>query len=110
MPRTNIARVQAARAGATVPAATAADVANGNQVDWDDYTTLLVTNTNGAATARNITFTPIKKVDGTVGAARVVSIPAGGVRLFGRYDFTDYGSPLQIDGAHAEVTILALRA
>jgi hypothetical protein len=110
MARTSITRVQASRAGTTVPAAVAADVANGNQVDWDERTTLLIKNTNASSTARTVTFTPRKTVDGQIGQTRVESIPAGETQLFGAFDFTDYGTPLQINGEHAEVTILALRA
>lgn len=110
MARTTIARVQASRAGTTVPAAVAADVANGNQVDWDERTVLFIKNTNASSTARTVTFTPRKLVDGQVGTVRTESIPAGETQLFGAYDFGDYGTPLQFSGDNAELTILALRA
>lgn len=110
MARTSITRIQASRAGTTVPAAVAADVVNGNQVDWDDRTTLLIKNTNAASTARTVTFTPRKTVDGQIGQVRSESIPAGETQLFGAFDFTDYGTPLQFNGDNAELTIQAFRA
>lgn len=109
MARTAITVTQASRAGAVLPTATAADVANGNSVAWDERTVLIVKNTNASSTSRNVSFTPRKTVDGTVGAARVEAIPAGETQVFGVYDLTDYGTPLQVDGSHAEVTILAVR-
>lgn len=109
MARTSLTAVQASRAGTTLPAATAGDVVNGNSVANDGRVVLVVKNTNGAATARTITFQTARSVDGLTAPTRQESIPAGETQVFGPFDPNDYGTTLNFDASNAEVTISAIR-
>lgn len=109
MPRTNIAATQASRAGTVLPAAAAGDVVNGNSTPNDGRVVLIVKNTNAASTARTITFTTVRSVDGLTNPVRSESIPAGETQVFGPFDPNDYGTTLAYNADHAELTINAIR-
>lgn len=109
MPRTNITPTQASRAGTVLPAATAGDVTNGNASANDGRVVLIVKNTNAASTARTITFTTVRSVDGLTAAVRSESIPAGETQVFGPFDPNDYGTVLGYNAEHAEVTVNVIR-
>jgi hypothetical protein len=109
MPRTALAPVQATRAGTVLPAATAGDVVNGNSVANDGRIALIVKNTNGAATARTVTFAFTKTVDGQAVTARSETIPAGETQVFGPFPPTDYGTTLAVNADNAELTVQVIR-
>jgi len=107
--RTSIAPVQASRAGTVLPAATAGDAVNGNQIANDGRVILIVKNTNGASTARTITFQTARSVDGLTAPTRQESIPAGETQVFGPFDPNDYGTTLAFNVDNAELTVQAIR-
>ena len=109
MPRTNIAATQASRAGTTLPTATAGDVTNGNYTANDGRVILIAKNTNGASTARTLTFQTVRSIDGLTNPTRQESIPAGETQVFGPFDPNDYGTTLAFDASNAEVTINVVR-
>lgn len=109
MPRTNINAVQASRSGTVLPAATAGDAVNGNSTANDGRVVLIVRNTNGASTARTITFQTTVSVDGLTAPVRSESIPAGETQIFGPFSPNDYGTTLAYNVDNAELTIQALR-
>ncbi|WP_338683921.1 hypothetical protein QD712_25775 [Streptomyces acidiscabies] len=109
MPRTAITATQATRAGTVLPAATAGDVVNGNQIANDGRIALIAKNTNGASTARTITFAFTKTVDGQTVTARAETIPAGETQVFGPFPPTDYGVTLAFNVDNAEITLQAVR-
>ena len=110
MPRTSITAAQASRAGTVLPAATAGDAVNGNAIANDGRTVLIVKNTNGAATARTITFQTAKPVvDDLTKPTRSETIPAGETQVFGPFPPTDYGTPLNFNVDNAELTVQAVR-
>jgi hypothetical protein len=110
MPRTTLTAIQATRAGAVLPAATAGDVTNGNQIANDGRVILIVKNTNAASTARTITFATVKSVDGLIAPTRSETLAAGETQVFGPFPATDYGSTLAINVDNAELTIQSVRA
>lgn len=109
MPRTNLAAVQASRAGTVLPAAVAGDVTNGNSTANDGRIILIAKNTNGTSTARTLTFQTVRSVDGLTNPTRQESIPAGETQVFGPFDPNDYGTTLAYDVSNAEVTLQAIR-
>ena len=109
MPRTNIAATQATRSGAVLPAATAGDAVNGNSTANDGRVVLIVRNTNGASTARTITFQTNVSVDGLTAPVRSETIPAGETQVFGPFSPNDYGNVLAYNVDNAELTVQALR-
>ena len=109
MARTALTATQASRAGTTLPAATAGDATNGNSVQNDGRVILIAKNTNGASTARTITFQTVRSVDGLTNPTRQESIPAGETQVFGPFPPTDYGTTLAFDVSNAEVTIQVVR-
>lgn len=109
MPRTSITAAQASRSGTVLPTAAAGDAVNGNSIANDGRTVLLVKNTNGAATARTITFTTAKSVDGLTAPVRSETIPAGETQVFGPFPPTDYGTTLAFNVDNAELTVQSIR-
>lgn len=107
MPRTSIAATQASRSGTVLPAATAGDAINGNAVQNDGRTVLIVNNTG--ASSRTITFHTTVKVDGLTGPVRSESIPAGETQVFGPFPPNDYGTTLGFNVDNAELTVQVLR-
>jgi len=110
VPRTSLTAAQASRAGTVLPAATAGDAVNGNSIANDGRVILIAKNTNGASTARTITFQTARSVvDDLSKPTRQESIPAGETQVFGPFPSTDYGTTLNFDVSNAEVTIQAVR-
>lgn len=107
MPRVAVPVTQSSRAGTVLPAATTGDATNNHSVANDGRAILMVKNTG--ASSRNITFLLTKTVDGLGVTSRVESIPAGETQLFGPFDPNDYGSTLNVDVAHAELVLNAIR-
>ncbi len=107
MPRTAIAVTESSKGGTTLPAPTAADVANGNSVVNDGKTLVLAS--NAGASTRTITITPTATVDGLAPANRTVSLAASASKLLGPYEVGNYGDVLQISGDHADVKFQPLR-
>ncbi len=66
-----------------------------------------VKNTNGASTARVVTFVIPGGRDGQAIVPRTKSIAAGKTFRLGPWPSADYGSQLLIDVDHAELTIVA---
>ena len=108
MPRTTLTAVQASRAGTTLPAATAGDAVNGNQINNDGRVILLVKNTNAATTTRTITFSTVVKIDGLTAPTRSEILPAGETQVFGPFPPNDYGHLLALNVDNAELTIQAV--
>jgi hypothetical protein len=109
MARTLIPVVDTSKAGTTMPAEVAADVANGNYVPNDGKTLVLARNANGASTARTVTITLVGTIDGFAPAARTISIPAGASKILGPYEVVNYGSQLQLSGDNAELKFTPIR-
>jgi hypothetical protein len=107
MPRVAVPVTQATRAGTVLPAATTGDPVNNHSVANDGRVALLVNNTG--ASSRDITFRATRTVDGLTAPTRIESVPAGETQLFGPFDPNDYGTTLQVDVAHAELTLNAIR-
>lgn len=108
MPRTALTAVQATRAGTTLPAATAGDAVNGNQIGNDGRLILIVKNTNAASTARTVTFQTTVSVDGLTAPVRSETLPAGETQVLGPFPPNDYGTTLAINVDNAELTIQAI--
>jgi hypothetical protein len=98
---------QASRDGMDMGTATVGDATNGHTVANDGKTGILVKNTG--ATARIVTFKLFKTVDGQAITPRAKSLPAGATYLFGPFPTDHYGAQLDIDVAHAELTLQAVR-
>lgn len=98
---------QAGRDGIDMGTPTTGDATNNHVVTNDGKTGILVKNTG--ATARIVTFKLFKTVDGQAIAPRTKSVPAGVTYLFGPFPVDQYGSQLEIDVAHAELTLQAVR-
>lgn len=107
MPRIAVPVTQSSRAGTVLPAATTGDATNNHSVANDGRTILEVNNTG--ASSRNITFILTATVDGLAVTSRVEAIPAGETQLFGPFDPNTYGTTLNFDVAHAELTMNAIR-
>lgn len=107
MPRVNVPVTQATRAGTTLPAAVTGDATNNHSVINDGKVAIIAKNTG--ATSRTVTFALTKQVDGLAVTARVETLAAGAEELFGPFSATDYGTTLNVDVAHAEVTLRAIR-
>lgn len=108
MARTAVPVSALSRAGVAPPSETDGDATNGNSVINDGQTFLLVRNSNGASTARTITFRPSAKVDGQ-SVTRAVSIDAAASRYFGPFPTGIYGRTLQVDVDNAELKLSAFR-
>lgn len=108
MPRTNINYTEPSKSGTLLPAATAADVSNGNSVANDGRVYAIVKNAN-VSTPRNLIVTPTATVDGLVPAARTSPIAASTSMLFGPWEVANYSTTLQLSGDNAtDVSILLL--
>lgn len=82
--------------------------ADGHYVVNSGKTKLLVRNSNGASTARTVTFLFSRTVDGQGVEDLAVAIPAGETWVFGPFDRNDYGSQLNIDVDNAELMLRAI--
>lgn len=109
MARVAVPVTQSSRAGTVLPAATTGDATNNHSVANDGRVILMVKNTNASSTARSITFLLTATVDGLAVTSRVESVPAGETQLFGPFDPNSYGSTLNVDVAHAELVLNAIR-
>lgn len=98
---------QASRDGIDMGTATTGDATNNHVVANDGKTGIIVKNTG--ATARVVTFKLFKTVDGQSITPRAKSIAAGATMLFGPFPTDHYGAQLEIDVAHAELTLQAVR-
>ncbi len=109
MARTLIPVVDTSKAGTTMPAEVAADVANGNYIPNDGKTLVLARNANGASVARTVTIALVGTIDGFAPAARTISVPAGASKILGPYEVANYGSQLLISGDNAELKFTPIR-
>jgi hypothetical protein len=100
MPRTNINFTDPSKAGTALPAAVAADVANGNVINNDGRVVVIASNAN-VSTIRNATVTPTATVDGLAAAARTSPIPASSSILLGPWEVGNYSTLLQLNGDNA---------
>jgi hypothetical protein len=98
---------QAVRAGVVLPTATTGDATNNHAVTNDGRVALIVKNT-GAST-RTVTFYTTKVIDGLTPPTRAETVAAGEEQLFGPFDATVYGTTLNVDVTHAELTLRAIR-
>lgn len=96
------------RAGVAPPSETNGDATNNHSVVNDGATFLLVRNSNGASTARTVTFRPTSTVDGQ-SVTRAVSIAAAASRYFGPFPTGIYGRSLLVDVDNAELKLSAFR-
>ncbi len=108
MPRTALAITDSSKAGTTLPAVTAADVANGNSVVHDGRSVLIIAS-NAGASPRTVTITPSVTVDGLTVGNRTISLAASASKVLGPYDLATYGTPLAISGDHADVKFQVIR-
>jgi hypothetical protein len=111
MSRTAVAVTDSAKAGTTMPTEASVDVANGNSVpNSDGKTLLLLHNTNGASTTRNLTVSLVSGIDGQAVTPRSIAVAAGVTKLVGPFEIVNYGTTLNVNGDNAELKILAIRA
>lgn len=108
MARVAVPITQFQRSGTDMPVALAGDVVEGNTMDNDGRTGLIVTNTS-VSTVHNVTFTLFRTVDGQAVAPRVEAVPAGQSQGFGPFLAADYGGKLAINVDHAELKLQAVR-
>ena len=109
MPRVAITPVTPSRAGVTAAVAVAGNASDFNTIANDGKTMIIATNTNGSATARTIDFILKRTVDGVTPDRDPVSIAAGASKVFGPFPTNDYGTALDFDVSHAEMTVAAYR-
>lgn len=107
MARTAITVNSISRAGLAPVATAAGDVANGNSVANDGAVFLHVENTNGDATARTLTISLAKTVDGQAPAAKTYEIDAGDSLYIGPFPTSFYGDSLAVDADNAELKLAA---
>ena len=98
----------ATRAGVALPAETTGDPVNNHSVANSGKTKVHVHNTNGASTARTVTFRIYSTVDGQTVTSRTKAIPAGETHVFGPFPTADYGTTLLIDVDNAELKLRAV--
>ncbi|WP_405858502.1 hypothetical protein OG361_30190 [Streptomyces sp. NBC_00090] len=84
---------------------TTAGNATDNHVMTNDGRTVVLVKNTGATVARIVTFRIARTVDGQAVTHRTASLVAGEQKIFGPFDVQDYGGQMQIDVAHAELTL-----
>lgn len=91
--------------------ATTGDASNGHSVVNNGTSVFLIfKNTNGASTVRTATVRNLTSADGLAAAThRVYTIPAGETWYRGPFPTATYGTTMQIDVSHAEMTIQAFQ-
>ena len=107
MARTSLPHTNISRAGVAPGAEVNGDVANGHTTVNDGRVLILARNSNGASTARTITFRLPGTVDGQSVTSRAVSIPAGASRYFGPFPTSVYPGKVEIDVDNAELKLTA---
>lgn len=108
MARGAIATVTSTTTGVEAPTPTTGDAVNGHYVTNTGKTKIHVKNTNGASTARTVTFHVFRTVDGQTVTSKTKAVPAGKTWIFGPFDRNDYGSQILIDVDNAELTLFAV--
>ncbi|MFC8583247.1 hypothetical protein ACFUGD_01515 [Streptomyces sp. NPDC057217] len=83
--------------------------ATDNHVLVNDGRTVLLIKNTGSTVARIVTFKISKKVDGQAVEARTASLVAGEQKLFGPFSVDEYGGRMEIDVAHAELTLTPIK-
>lgn len=106
--RALVPTVASTTAGVALPAEADGDPVEGHYVTNTGKTKVFVRNSNGAATARTVTFRFYRTVDGQSVTSRAESIPAGETHVFGPFDRNDYGTQLLIDVDNAELKLRAV--
>lgn len=106
MPRVNIPVTASTATGVQLPAATAGDAVNNMTIANSGREKILAKNTG--AGARTVTLKFNRTVQGQTVADLVKSIPAGAEWLFGPFPVEDFGTAMQINVEHAEVTFRAI--
>lgn len=86
---------------------TTGDATNGHTIPNRGMMWVEVENTNGAATARDVSFRLTGGVDGQSITPKTKTIAAGQTWLYGPFPAGYYGGNLLVDVAHADLTILA---
>ncbi|MFI9123900.1 hypothetical protein ACIGW0_31665 [Streptomyces bikiniensis] len=107
MPRVNVPLNTPTRAGIALTT-TPGDATNHHVMVNDGRTAILIKNT-GSTVARVVTFKISKKVDGQAVTARTASLVAGEQKLFGPFSVEEYGGRMEIDVAHAELTLTPIK-
>lgn len=97
-------------ASGALPAATTGDATNNHSVANNGKVYLILKNTNGASTSRTATVKNQTSADGLASTThRVYTIPAGEEWIRGPFPTAVYGTLLELDVSHAEVTIRAIQ-
>lgn len=109
MARVNLPHTQITRAGVAPGAEVNGDAVNNHVLVNDGRVLLLVRNSNGGATARDLTIVVPGTVDGQAIADKVTSIAAGASRYFGPFPRSIYGNSIDVDVAHADLKLTAYR-
>ena len=107
MPRIDVPVTAPTRSGVALPAPTVGDPANNHSTN-SGTTYLLVENT-GSTVSRTVTFLVARTVDGLAVTSRAEAIAVGATQIFGPFSVNDYGSTLNVDVDHAELTLRAIR-
>lgn len=108
MPRVAVPVTTFTRDGVALPAVTTGDATNNHSVTPNDGRVGIIAKNTGAVD-RTVTFRFSKLVDGKGIDPRVETLTAGAEQGFGPFPANDYGTTLNIDVAHAEVTLRAIR-
>lgn len=109
MARTVIAPTVVTRAGVAPPAEANGDSVNGNAVPNSGQTYLLLRNSNGSATTRNLTVSFANSVDGQAVTPRPYALAAGASLYVGPFPVSAYGQTLNVNADNAELKITALQ-
>jgi hypothetical protein len=107
VPRIQIPVTQLSRAGVTLPAVTTGNATDNHYVVNDQNVGLIIENTG--AVDRTVTFYTVKSIDGLTAPTRVETLTAGQEQGFGPFDPAIYGTTLNIDVEHADITLRAIR-
>lgn len=106
MPRVNIPVTAATARGVQLPDATVGDATNNHVLANSGREKLLVSNTG--AGARSVTIKFNKTVQGQTVTDLVQAIPAGKTWFFGPFPVEDFGTSMQVNTEHAELTFRAI--
>ena len=109
MARTTITPTAITRTGVAPPAETTPDVAQGNAIPNSGALYLLLRNSNGASTARNLTVAFANTVDGQTVPPKSYAVAAGASLYVGPFPISTYGQTLNVNADNAELKIVALQ-
>lgn len=109
MPRVLISPTAVTRDGVAPPAESTPDVAQGNYIPNSGSVYVLLRNSNGSATVRNLTVAFANGVDGQTVTPRPYAVDAGDSMWIGPFPVTTYGAQLNVNADNTELKISAIQ-